>query len=109
MKRHSGVVLKLAELFIHCFFEGLDTFVGPRCDGVFRGRGEGLPDVSTRRRGDELVTVIVATPKTLPRRERELLQELGEELERSIGAHADGQSGKGWFGRIKDDITGDRA
>lgn len=81
---------------------------GTQSGRIFRVRGEGLPDVSTRRRGDELITVIVATPKKLTRRERELFQELGEELEQSNGAHADGRSGKGWFGRIKDDITGDR-
>ncbi|HEX54643.1 MAG: molecular chaperone DnaJ [Candidatus Altiarchaeales archaeon] len=43
---------------------------------VFRLKGEGMPRLGRRGRGDEYVRVKVVTPKRLTRRERELFEEL---------------------------------
>ena len=51
---------------------------------IFRIRGEGVPDVHTGSKGDQLVTVTVHTPQKLPMRSKELLIEfaksMGEEI-----------------------------
>ena len=54
---------------------------GTQSDSVFRIKGVGVPHLGRiNRRGDQLVTVRVATPDKLSRRQKELL----EELERSF-------------------------
>ena len=51
---------------------------------VFRLKGQGIPDLNGYGRGDELVRVVVETPKKLSARQRELLEEFarlsGEEV-----------------------------
>jgi molecular chaperone DnaJ len=42
---------------------------------VFRLAGQGMPNLRTRRRGDELVQVIVEVPKKLSKRQEELLRD----------------------------------
>ncbi len=50
---------------------------GTQNDEVFRIKGKGVPHLGrTARRGDELVTVRVATPEKLSKRQKELLEEL---------------------------------
>ena len=50
---------------------------GTQTDEVFRLKGQGVPHLGRAdRRGDELITVRVATPEKLSRRQRELLEEL---------------------------------
>jgi len=49
---------------------------GTQSGRTFRLRDRGLPDVRTRRRGDELVRVIVDIPTGLSGKERQLLEEL---------------------------------
>ncbi|HYC22638.1 MAG TPA: molecular chaperone DnaJ [Candidatus Bathyarchaeia archaeon] len=57
---------------------------GTQSGSVFRLRGKGVPDLHGYGRGDELVQVIVETPRKLNARQRELLEELaaisGEEV-----------------------------
>jgi len=48
---------------------------GTQSGRLFRLRDKGLPDVRTRRRGDEHVRVIVDIPAGLPAKERQLMQE----------------------------------
>lgn len=58
---------------------------GTQSGQVFRIRGEGVPDVHGGKKGDQLVEVIVETPKNLDSKQKELLKELaairGEDLE----------------------------
>lgn len=42
---------------------------------VFRIKGQGLPDIRSRRTGDQLVQIIVETPAKLNKRQEELLRE----------------------------------
>jgi molecular chaperone DnaJ len=51
---------------------------GTQSGKVFRLRGQGLPLLEGRGRGDQLVRVFVEVPKKLNDRQKELLREFGE-------------------------------
>ena len=53
---------------------------GSQTGKVFRLKGEGIPRLQRSGRGDELVTLFVATPGKLTERQRQLFQELAESL-----------------------------
>lgn len=52
---------------------------------VFKLKGEGLPDIHGRRKGDELVRVIVNVPKNLSGKQKELLMEFAGETKKKKG------------------------
>lgn len=69
---------------------------------VFRVRGEGLPEVNGRRRGDLLVTVKLVVPTSLDVEQRRLIEELGKKM-----GSGDGRAnGKGFFDRVKESLGG---
>jgi len=68
---------------------------GTQSGKVFRLRGQGLPHVEGRARGDQLVRVFVETPKKLTDRQKELLQEFDE-----IEAESSGR--KSFFEKLVD-------
>jgi len=51
---------------------------GTQSGQVLRLNGQGLPDVRTGRTGDELVQVIVETPRKLSRKQEQLLRDFAE-------------------------------
>jgi molecular chaperone DnaJ len=51
---------------------------GTQSGDVLRLKGRGMPDIGGRGRGDELVEVVVETPRTLTARQEELFRELAE-------------------------------
>jgi molecular chaperone DnaJ len=51
---------------------------GTQSGDVLRLKGRGMPDIGGRGRGDELVEVILETPRTLTARQEELFRELAE-------------------------------
>ena len=51
---------------------------GTQYGSVFRIKGQGLPDIRTRRTGDQLVQVIVETPVKLNAKQQELLREFAK-------------------------------
>ena len=77
---------------------------GTQTGSTFRIRGQGMPDVSGRGRGDLLMTVKVSTPKKLNKEQKKLLEQLAETLPKEqfeptpVVDHAD----KGLFDRVKD-------
>lgn len=62
---------------------------GTQSHTVFRLKGQGMPDLHTRRRGDQLVKIVVKIPEKLSKRQRELLKEFvkegGEEVKTDKG------------------------
>jgi molecular chaperone DnaJ len=52
---------------------------GTKSGQVFRIRGKGVPYLKKKGRGDHLLTVHIKIPKTLTKRQRELLEKLKEE------------------------------
>ena len=57
---------------------------GTQSGQVFRLKGRGVPDLNGYARGDEIVRIVVETPRKLSARQRELLEEFarlsGEEV-----------------------------
>jgi molecular chaperone DnaJ len=51
---------------------------GTQSGDILRIKGRGMPDISGRGRGDELVEVVVETPRQLTPRQEELLREFAE-------------------------------
>ena len=80
--------------------ESLRIPEGTQSGTVFRIKSKGVP-YSKNKRGDQLVTVNVVTPKYLDENQRHLLQELAKTL--GNGSRDD----KGWFGKIKDALGKD--
>lgn len=63
---------------------------GTQYGSVFRIRGQGLPDIRTRRTGDQLVQVIVETPAKLNKRQEELLREFAKTENKRVSPKAQG-------------------
>ena len=78
---------------------------GTQSGQVFRMRNLRVPHLgSSGRRGDQIVIVNVAIPRKLNDRQRELL----EELAATMGDEdPTGGEEEGWFGKMKDFISGD--
>ena len=53
---------------------------GSQTGQVFKLKGQGVPHLRGGGRGDQLVTLFVATPDSLTKKQRQLLEELGESL-----------------------------
>jgi molecular chaperone DnaJ len=70
---------------------------GTQTGGVFRLKGKGAPSLRGSGRGDQLVRVIVETPRKLTATQRELL----EEFARSSGEEVNPLT-KGFFDKVKE-------
>ena len=69
---------------------------GTQSDALFRLKGHGVPHLqNASKRGDEVVRVRVATPKALTKRQKELLEELGQTFSQNGTDDQDGS--KSWF------------
>ena len=76
---------------------------GTQTGDVIRLKGEGVPHLGSRnRRGDQLITIVVETPKSLTDEQRQLLQELAD----SFGENgSDGSvDDKNWFDKLRDTL-----
>ena len=73
---------------------------GTQSGEVFKMRGRGVPHLQRNGRGDQLVMVHVLTPTKLSQRQRDLLAELSETLDKET-IH---QPEKGLFERVKEAI-----
>ncbi len=58
--------------------EQLEVPRGSQSGDVLRIKGRGMPDIGGRARGDELVEVVIDTPRHLTARQEELLREFAE-------------------------------
>jgi molecular chaperone DnaJ len=54
--------------------------VGSQTGKVFRLKNKGVPHLRRRGRGDQLVTLLVVTPDSLTKKQRQLFQELADTL-----------------------------
>ena len=88
---------------------------GVQSGARFRLKGKGVKSMRGYGKGDQYVTVIVETPKTLTDEQRELFQKPSESLERYDGKKAGAQSSarqkksdkkkEGFFDKMKDLFT----
>ena len=72
---------------------------GTQPGAIFRIRGKGVPHLNGHRRGDLVIPVKLQIPTALDARQRKLLEELGQSLEKPNDGSSDE---KGLFDRIKD-------
>jgi molecular chaperone DnaJ len=63
---------------------------GTQYGSVFRIKGQGLPDIRTRRTGDQLVQVTVETPTRLNAKQEELLREFAKTENARVSPHSAG-------------------
>ena len=83
----------------------IEVPAGTQSGKVFRLAGKGVPQLrNPRRRGAQLVTVIVEMPQSLDETQRELFEQLAGTLEDSEDFTL--KDGKGWPGKIKDLLGG---
>ena len=57
---------------------------GTQHGSVFRIKGEGLPDMRTNRRGDELIRVAIEIPRNLKDKQKQLLREFAETENKNV-------------------------
>ena len=74
---------------------------GTQHGDVFRIRGQGLPDIRTRRSGDELVKVLVEIPKKLNKKQQELLRQFAETEDTTVLPES-----RGFFEKLKKYFNG---
>ncbi len=72
---------------------------GTKTHTTFRLKGEGMPSLRRRYRGDELVKVKIQTPKRLSKRQKELLMEFAKESKEDV------QPKKGFFSKLMDSLS----
>jgi molecular chaperone DnaJ len=77
--------------------ENLEVPQGTQPGEVFRLRGRGMPDPRGRGKGDLIVQVSLDVPKSLTKRQEELLRELAEEEHANVSAHR-----KSFFEKLKE-------
>lgn len=75
---------------------------GTQSGDILRIKGRGMPDISGRGRGDELVEVVVETPRHLSERQEELLRELAQIEHDDVSPRR-----KSFFEKLRDYFTED--
>lgn len=75
---------------------------GTQYGAIFRLHGRGLPNLNTGRPGDEIVQVVIETPKKLSKKQQEILRQFAATEDKTILPET-----KGFFERLKEYLTGD--
>lgn len=70
---------------------------GTQHGNIFRIKGQGLPDLRTRRQGDGLVQVTIETPRNLTGKQKKLLREFADTEDKNVLSES-----KGFFERLKE-------
>jgi len=76
--------------------QGLKIPPGTQYGSVFRIKGQGLPDIRTRRTGDQLVQITIETPVKLNAKQEELLREFAKNENKSVSPQS-----KRFFEKLK--------
>jgi len=69
---------------------------GTQYGSIFRINGQGLPDIRSRRTGDELVQITIETPAKLNAKQQELLREFAETENKTVSPQS-----KRFFEKLK--------
>jgi len=76
--------------------QGLKIPPGTQYGSVFRIKGQGLPDIRTRRTGDQLVQITIETPVKLNAKQEELLRGFAKSENKSVSPQS-----KRFFEKLK--------
>ncbi|MGF1632854.1 MAG: molecular chaperone DnaJ [Phycisphaerae bacterium] len=82
--------------------ESLDVPAGTQHGEVFKLKGNGLPDLRSYRRGDEVVQILIEIPRKLTERQRQLLSEYAETED-----HKAMPQRRGFLDKLKGMFSGD--
>ena len=82
--------------------ERLHVPKGTQSGDILRIKSRGMPDISGRGRGDELVEVVVETPRHLSTRQEEILRELADIEHEDVSPRR-----KSFFEKLRDYFTED--
>ena len=82
--------------------EQIDLPAGSQHGEVFKLKGKGLPDIRTRRSGDELVQIVIVIPKKLTEKQKNLLREFAVTEETNVMPQR-----KGFMDKLKQRFAGD--
>jgi len=80
--------------------EDLEVPRGTQSGEILRIKGRGMPDIGGRSRGDELVEVLIETPRHLTTRQEELLREFAEIEHEQVSPRR-----KNFFEKLRDYFT----
>jgi len=80
--------------------EDLEVPRGTQSGEILRIKGRGMPDIGGRSKGDELVEVVVETPRHLTARQEELLREFAEIEHEQVSPRR-----KNFFEKLRDYFT----
>lgn len=76
---------------------------GTQTGDVIKLKGEGIPHLRKHsQKGDQLINIVVETPRSLTPEQRRLLEELSATFDKRQG---NSEHGKGWFKTFKDSIS----
>ncbi len=79
----------------------LEIPAGTQHGEVFKLKGRGLPDLRSKRVGDELIQILIEIPRKLNDRQRQLLRDFAEMEEESVLPQR-----KSFLGKLKEKFTG---
>src|SRR5262249_6679825 len=82
--------------------EKIELTPGTQHGEVFKLKGKGLPDLRTRRNGDELVQIVVEIPKKLTEKQKQLLRDFAVTEDASVMPQR-----KGFLDKFKQMFTSD--
>ena len=57
---------------------------GTQHGNVFRIKSEGLPDIRSRRKGDELVKIVIEIPRNLSKKQKDILREFAKTEDKKV-------------------------
>jgi molecular chaperone DnaJ len=69
---------------------------------VFKLRGKGLPDLRSKRSGDELVQILIEIPRKLSEKQKQILRDFAATEDASVLPQT-----KSFLEKIRDKIRGD--
>ncbi len=78
----------------------VDVPAGTQTGDLLRLRGQGMPNLRTKQRGDQIMQVFVKTPTKLTEREREILEELAAIQGAKVKAHEQSHGFKKFFSKL---------
>jgi molecular chaperone DnaJ len=82
--------------------EMLEVPAGSQHGEVIKLKGEGLPDLRSGRRGDQLVQVLIEVPKKLTEKQKDLLRQFATTEDEALTPQR-----KGFMDKLKSAIKGD--
>src|SRR5207247_5970584 len=76
--------------------EEMEIPSGTQHGEVFKLRGKGLPDLRSRRAGDELVQILIEIPRKLSEKQKQILRDFAATEDASVLPHS-----RGFFDKIR--------